>query len=205
MSTTVADLKLWSIRWGKIHLNSSLGFISGSYFIKTQLQFPSVFPSLRLRFFLPSHLSFIDRGRGAVACWALRLDEGTIRIQRCIIDHTVQRSSLCAPSLFFLFLYWFQSIFFSVWFFFFHAIHCCAYQWKDEQSCTQEEMRMCLSHEEVSREASLQWGDMTHAAGLYCWPPIKHSVRSSWFTARITLPLFSALCTHLVYMIIKVR
>lgn len=107
-------------------------------------------------------------------------------------SYSAELVSLCLGSLFSVSLLISKHIF-SLCKYFFHAIRCCAYQWKDEQSCTQEEMRVCLSHEEVSRRASLQWGDMTHAAGLYCKPPIKHSVRSSWFTARITLPLFSAL------------
>lgn len=66
---------------------------------------PFCLPFIGPSFLLPSHLSFTDSRWGAVACWALRLDERTIRIQRCIIDHTVRSSSFCAPALFLLFLY----------------------------------------------------------------------------------------------------
>lgn len=91
------EYQLWKI---------SFKFFTGINFLTWfHVAVPFCLPFIGPSFLLPSHLSFIDSRWGAVACWALRLDERTIRIQRCIIDHTVRSSSFCAPALFLLFLY----------------------------------------------------------------------------------------------------
>lgn len=66
---------------------------------------PCCFPFIVPTILVPSHLPFIDRGRGAVARWALWLLERTATIQRCIIDHTARSSSLRASAFFLLFPY----------------------------------------------------------------------------------------------------